>query len=292
VSALTLTETCDPFQLAVTYGTVSNCVAVQLADCMAALSVAGTTATAAGDEACAQVIADGGQTCRQYFVGLAPAACIPPPGPLPVDAGCSAGGQCSTTLCQTPSTSSCGTCQDQPDAGSSCMVLGCGRGLVCDPFNETCIRPAFDAGAPCMNNVECGVGFSCHIVAGNDGGICNPRSLLGAPCNPADGGLTCEAQEDLFCDRKGTFTCTTFTFVDAGQSCGYLDAGLDAVCALAGKCTPPGDGGHSSCVPPAADNSPCDTKLGPNCTPPSRCVLNDAGTTQGICTPLNFTCTP
>jgi hypothetical protein len=276
---------CTQTDIARNYGDTATCQSRQLQSCLNSLTAANTGATPATTEACVRAYPN--YDCESYLLNMPPTPCLPQVGQRDAGATCATSAQCQTTYCGIPTGVECGTCAPEPGVGSSCVGIGCGRGLICAD-DETCASPVFDGGA-CGTANPCADHYACVGSTATSTGICLPEvSMAGSSCDPAnsaDGGPTCDPLDALVCQGpRGSRTCLMETFVGPGEPCGYNpDAGVDDQCSAGAACIA-SDGGRQ-CVPPAPDNAACDTALGPPCTPPARCITGgvDSGTTAGTC---------
>lgn len=269
------------------YGSFETCVARTKANCLLTLTVAGTGRTADQVLACAP--ARSAESCADFLDNNPPAPCRAAAGAFALGAPCGTSSQCQSAFCAIARDAGCGTCAAAPSAGADCTVTAsCPPGQVCanqvDSGVYLCKTPGVLASG-CDKNTPCATGFGC-VSAKVDGGVegvCQPLGeSLGASCDATSRTAPgCDATVGLFCDSVSK-VCEAVTTTSAGGDCGTLDAGTRrVVCGNASVCenTVRGAG---TCVARAADDSACDTELGPSCTPPARCVTA-AGSSAGTC---------
>jgi hypothetical protein len=248
-------ESCDPFYITDTYGTVAACVQRDLLACL-------VTAAAPSDiEACAQ--STPAETCDQLFGNNEPAACNYV-GPMPQGGSCSQNAQCDTRteFCEGDPGQTCGVCSPRVGAMGACSDDSvCQLGLSCAIPNGdtlgTCAVPAA-AGEECDENQPCAGTLVC-----TDNGVCGPALQVGAACASQD----CDESQGVFCNTA-LGVCTQYQAASPGDACG--------VCAASGFCRTDSDLGTGTCLAAAADGAACDTTNGPLCTPPAAC-------TNGLC---------
>jgi hypothetical protein len=273
------------------YGSMNTCVSQLTANCLAALMVPMTTASPSFEQACAAAVT--AQSCSDFRSGLTAPGCVAPMGPLANGMPCVANGQCASTVCLVPRNAQCGVCGAVPAVGADCSVnANCGHTLVCNrnavTLAETCQMPVA-AGGTCDGDHPCAGGLGCvRASATVTSGTCTAfATMVGATCNVTDVGMaTCDAYQGLFCNNMNQ--CAMSTAAMVGQACGPMMMRMsDAVCQGAAYCQPAAmAGGMRTCAAASMDGQPCDTSSGPDCFPPSRCVLGavgaDAGT-SGTC---------
>ena len=248
-------ESCDPFYITETYGTVAACVQRALLACP-------LIAAAPSDiEACAQ--STPAETCDQVFSNNAPAACHYV-GSTPNGGACSQNAQCDTRteFCEGEAGETCGVCSPRVAAMGECSDDSvCQLGLSCAiPSGDTlgtCAVPA-GAGEECDESQPCAGTLVC-----TDNGVCGPALQVGAACASQD----CDESQGVFCDTA-VGVCTQYQAASSGDACG--------VCAASGFCRTDSDLGTGTCLAAAADGAACDATNGPLCTPPSTC-------TNGLC---------
>jgi hypothetical protein len=266
--------TCSVADLDKAYGTVAECLARELLACDDALAVSDTGATPGGQVACGSAIA--AETCAVFLGGTVPAACD---AVGPGTGTCSFAAQCATSFCAIGANALCGLCQAEPVAGASCAANGCGQSLVCNsklvctapaPLNGTC-----NATTPCDGGMACvgtgGTG-SCKALLTTLGASCDSTHKTLPPCN-GDFGLTCS---------EATEKCVAQPIVSAGSACGIV-SNVDTACGSGASCVIPTSQTKGTCVAPAGDGSACDTKAGPNCLFPARCIPTAPPATAGTC---------
>ena len=265
--------TCSPADLSKAYGTMAECLARELLACDDALAAPDTGATPGGQIACGSAIA--AETCAVFLTGAVPTEC----DAAGSDSGtCAFAAQCSTSFCAIGANALCGLCQAEPVAGQSCAASGCGQSLVCNS-KLVCIAPAqlgktCNATTPCDNGMACvgqgGTG-TCKALLTTLGASCDPTHKTAPPCD-GDFGLTCSEANDK---------CVAQPIVAAGSACGIV-SNVDTACGSGAACVIPSGQTKGACVAPAADGSACDTKAGPDCLFPARCIPTGSGT-AGTC---------
>jgi hypothetical protein len=266
--------TCSIADLYKSYGTVAQCEARELLACNDALAAPDTGATPGGQMACGSAIA--AETCAVYLAGTVPAECD---AVGPGTGTCSFSAQCATSFCALGANALCGLCQADPVAGASCAASSCGKTLICNS-KLVCTVPAqqgqtCNATTPCDNGLACvgtgGTG-SCKVLAATLGAGCDPTHKTAPPCN-GDLGLTCS---------EATDKCVAQPIVSAGSACGIV-SNVDTACGSGAACVIPTMQTKGTCVAPAGDGSACDTKAGPNCLFPARCIPTAPPATAGTC---------
>jgi hypothetical protein len=265
--------TCSPADLERAYGTMAECLARELIACDDALSVPDTGATPGGQVACGSALA--AETCAVFLSRTVPTECI---SVGPGTGTCTFAAQCSTSFCAIGADALCGLCQTEPVAGQSCAASGCGLSLICDGTTEKCIAPA-ELGQTCGKNTPCDYGLACVGTGG--AGTCKALlTTLGATCDPnhetasscsSDAGLTCSSNK-----------CVAQPIVAAGSACGDVN-NVETACSAGASCVIPTNQTKGTCVAPAGDGSACDTKSGPDCLQPARCIPNPPTGTAGTC---------
>jgi hypothetical protein len=248
-------ESCDPFYITETYGTVAGCVQRSLLACP-------LIAAAPSDiEACAQ--STPAETCDQLFSNNEPAACNYV-GPMPQGGACSQNAQCDTRteFCEGDPGQTCGVCAPRVGAMGACSDDSvCQLGLSCAiPSGDTlgtCAVPAA-AGEECDDNQPCAGTLVC-----TENGVCGLALEVGAACASQE----CDESQGVFCDTE-LEVCTQYQAASPGDACGF--------CAASGFCRTDSDLGTGTCLAAAADGTACDATNGPLCTPPAAC-------TNGLC---------
>jgi hypothetical protein len=273
-SRCTQLMTCSVADLDKAYGTMAECLARELLACDDALAVPDTGSTPGGQVACGSAIA--AETCAVFLSGTVPAECD---AVGPGTGTCAYAAQCATSFCAIGANALCGLCQAEPVAGASCAANGCGESLVCNS-KLVCIAPAqlgktCNATTPCDNGMACvGTGGTgtCKALIATLGASCDSTHKTLPPCN-GDLGLTCS---------EATEKCVAQPIVPAGSACGIVNS-IDTACGSGAKCNIPASQTKGTCVAPAADGSACDTKNGPDCLFPARCIPTAPPATAGTC---------
>jgi len=272
-------QQCSPQGLLNTYGDLASCTSTQAATCVSNLAALDTGNTPEHTEGCAQ--ATPSQSCDDYLLGILPTACQPPSGTRDAGSVCAVSGQCAVANCLIPKTSVCGTCTPALGAGASCFNASCGPGLVCDKVTLTCATPVSASGA-CDDSSACAPGLTCLGNTASALGACVPLATLGGNCDLTDGGSRCDGRFGLYCNVPAGKICAPVATANASQPCGTIDGGV-IECVASAFCRKPANSKVGTCLPPAADGSPCDTVNGPLCAAPARCVLSVEGGTTGTC---------
>jgi hypothetical protein len=255
------------------YGDEATCVARNQASCVQRLQIPGTAQTPNGIQTCASALSTA--TCEDLY-GDTITACNPPMGMATSGAGCGASAQCASSYCGVPTDQVCGTCQTQPAQGDSCATLACGPGLHCLDTVQTCAPLVVDGGA-CKADGDCQFGLVCLSKSQ----FCAPTVDAGDSCDYTGRvGPGCNNRLGIMCLRQGDGgTCERRGLADAGDPCGnVVDGGVATDCIAFGFCQKAEpDAGTGICLAAAADGTACDTNVGPNCIPPSRCVPSPTG---------------
>lgn len=272
---------CSPADLLHNFGDVSTCETRDALACNAGEAAVDTGATPETALACAGALT--AMTCGDFLASKSPpAACLPPAGPG--NGTCAFAAQCVTSYCGIGAEALCGTCQDQPMVGTSCQNKGCGDALICAQATHLCEIPG-TANSACDRTLPCGNGFSCvgAIAAQNKKGTCQAEvTTAGGTCDSqhkvkpgcsGDDGLTC---------NTATNKCVPKPLVAAGMPCGQIN-NVSTGCAAAASCVIAANQTVGTCVAPAADGAACDTKNGPDCFEPARCIPTAPPGTAGTC---------
>jgi hypothetical protein len=235
-------------------------------------------------------------SCGDFGDSNPPADCTPG-GSRPTGAACAFNGQCASAYCSKNKNAACGTCDVAPAAGDACDSSNCGHDQVCvvdATANTTLCQVRGTLNSACSTDLPCGTGLSCVGSTATATGTCqNALSTAGAACGGTMPG--CDGNAGFRCGGPaGSKTCMVIAIVGDGMPCGSLSDGSFAQCQQGDCYTATGlaSGGQmGTCQTDAADGAPCDTQLGPGCTPPAKCVLSGTTSTSGICTvPLGSTC--
>lgn len=161
--------------------------------------------------------------------------------------------------------------------GQSCLTdLDCDAG-VCAPGTSGCAGSCtapLAAGSPCaVGGVPCAGGLSCL------GGRCAGTPNTGDPCHTL--GSAGECGGALWCNLDAG-VCEVWA--RAGQACEWHGGALAPPCAAPNWCSEWNQVGR--CESPSDAGGPCLTlDDGNDCTPPSTCLLSDAGPGFGMCGP-------
>jgi hypothetical protein len=252
------------------YGSLGACIERQGSACQARATAPFTGSTAATIESCAHATSN--QSCDDFLNLQHPDACTPT-GSLAEDASCWTGDQCRTGYCRLTNGSFCGACAAIPAAGTPCGSLyACAPDQVCSP-GETCADYVPSAGLPCSATSPCGANLTCVFTEGTGTGICEAAgTAVGVACTTRpEAGPGCGA--GLYCNNGG---CV------AGVGCG------GKTCPAATTCLVVEDA--RACVPRAADGEPCNTRSGPFCLVPSRCIGSAVPASGGL--EVTGTCSP
>jgi hypothetical protein len=265
------------FAVTLDYGDLSTCVDRLQLHCQDFIAAPDTTTTLAQVGLCALDLPNA--TCAEFWSD-GTAACQAPNGTAANGSDCAVSGQCQSGFCAIPSGQVCGSCADEPSAGTDCSSVPCSDGTICLSASKTCSLPIQDGG-PCTDQDDCVLGFQCLGVAKNDAGFCAPGAASGTPCDPAklEGPVGCDGREGVYCRgvSDGGGVCTPFAFAGPGQPCGDVPGGVFTECSRAGVCVEPDGGPRPSgaagvCVGVAQDGAACDDATGPACLDPAVCV--------------------
>ncbi|MEO7331433.1 MAG: hypothetical protein ABI193_22850 [Minicystis sp.] len=262
------------------FGNATICAARYKISCVKGLQAGGTGTTVAATNACAGALA--GESCDDFFDGPPAAECAVAMGTRAAGAGCITNAQCASTFCAQPPDVSCGFCAPTPGVGDSCSATGdCGN-LVCGKSSNLCesygtAGVSCDKDHPCHSSFTCvgsggGVKGTCQLSPTHVGDACEDASTLAPDCNH-DLGLRCD---------NVTSHCVVYTYAAAGGSCGKINNGK-TLCTGGAECEIPKGMSAGICSAPAADGAACDTKAGPPCLRPAKCVTGGSGS-AGICT--------
>jgi hypothetical protein len=119
----------------------------------------------------------------------------------------------------------------------------------------TCMEPVAEGAACDGMKRQCPETLVCFNYK------CSPPARQGAACNPnAD---NCERDRGFFCESQKK-VCTPYAMAGVGSAC---NGGI--IC-KAGQCADAP--AMSKCVANANDGAQCDTRKGPGCSAPARCV--------------------
>jgi hypothetical protein len=245
---------CAPVSVQSDYGAVATCIARNKTACVLALQAPGTRADANTIRTCAQ--AYDSASCDDVVVAKPPEQCNVP-GALPAGAACFDNGQCAGqgAYCRRAPDQMCGVCATLGPPGAACdSARDCQYGLVCF---FTCTVPVAKGGACDGMKRQCAETLVCFNY------VCVAPAEAGEPCEPqAD---NCDHDHGVFCDVEQK-RCAGFAVAEPGAICG-----IGTVC-RAGTCMADEATQTSKCVANATDGSRCDSKLGPACTAPARCI--------------------
>ncbi len=268
--------TCSPADLNKQFGTLATCIARQTLGCNGELAAADTGASPSGMIACGAALT--AEACSDFLGRGSPAACV---FAGPNDGTCAFAAQCATSFCSIGADALCGVCQNDPAPGAACTANGCGPNLGCDSNNSLCEALA-ESGAACNPTTPCDHALACVGDTKTTNGTCKPQIVtLGAACDATrKTAATCDADDGLTCSTT-TNKCVAQPLVAAGQPCGAINGG-DTECTAGATCVIPSAATTGTCVAPAADGAACDTKAGPGCFDPARCIPTGTGT-AGTC---------
>jgi hypothetical protein len=277
-----------------TYGGDAECVTRGIIECTDLFHVRDNNLTLADEMACATAITDG-DTCSDFFDGIAPPRCQPPAGPGALGSPCALEQQCQTGFCAIAAGHNCGTCQSLPGSGSVCNVNGQCSGLYCYVLTGSstgrCVPFANDGSACQFGSNECVSGDVC--VGTNttaEAGVCMPAGVANSLCDVTNHTMaTCNQTEGWECiPTPGSNTgsailgmCQPAQLVGPGEQCGYLQGSSQYADCFAGTCA---KGNPDICVGLAGDGEPCALLIdvGPPCLTPAVCVVGPDGMT-GTC---------
>jgi hypothetical protein len=263
----------------VRFGNMATCTERYKISCIKGLEADGTGATVEQTNACAAALA--GETCDQFFDGPPVAACAVPAGSRPAGAACITGSQCQSAYCAQPADLLCGVCAPAPQVGDDCSATGdCGY-LACGKTSAQCVAYG-TAGVACDKDHPCHSSFSCVGSGGGQMGTCKlAKTQVGDACEDAATLVPdCNHDLGLRCDDT-TFKCVNYAYAAAPASCGKLNGGK-TLCTGGAECEIPKGQSAGQCAAPAADGAACDTKSGPPCLRPAKCVTGGVGS-AGIC---------
>lgn len=261
------------------FGSAPVCVARYKITCIKGLQADGTGNTIAKTDACAAALP--GASCDAFFDGPPVAECAVPMGTRPTGAGCITSAQCATAYCAQPSDLLCGACAPAPQAGDSCAATGdCGN-LACAKNAEICVSYG-TAGVSCDKDHPCHASFTCVGSGGGVMGKCQvSKTQVGDACEDAATLATdCNHDLGLRCD-DATSKCVVYQYAAPGGFCGKINNGK-TLCTGGSECVIPNGMVAGTCVPAAADGAACNTKSGPPCLRPAKCVTGGSGS-AGVC---------
>ncbi len=256
-------QTCASFLVQTAFGDAATCITREKATCHSQINAAGTGATSAKLEACAQALA--AESCDDLLTNNLPVACQIA-GTLAAGSACGDDAQCATAHCKKTS-GTCGVCSAFAKAGEPCPAAAtsdCAPGLVCQNTGtgqDTCVPPGA-AGAPCSSTQVCESSLACLMNGAT--GTCAAPLGAGAACDPQS--QNCDFRQGLFC--SATSVCAQIQVAASGGACGVSGASF-AICGSNGKCSNATGG---TCQAAAADGAACDAANGPNCLSPAVCV--------------------
>ncbi len=255
-------DACYPLVIRVSYKDRAQCEERQTASCLKTFSAPGSSITTAQADACTNAYE--ALSCDALLAGAAPESCRVA-GTLADGTPCGDNAQCSGRNCRKTGDNACGACSTRGAAGASCQGSSdCLEELAC--AGGKCVAPA-KAGAACSTSQPCEANLRCA------NGVCAQPLAAGATCE-AGANDACDRLKGLFCDGVSK-VCKEVKLANAGETCGLVD-GTFVACGAAGNCKV-GPTGQGTCVAAAADGQPCNTKDGPKCIEPAKCV-------NGVCT--------
>ena len=241
-------------------------------------------------DACATIGLDEPSPCDALLVGtLAPGS------------DCDASIQCAGGYCDTSGPGTCGTCVARKAADATCVAsdecqsrrcstdrrctnLGaatapcqtredCLGNLYCDTALTCQPQPAWGAGTPCGDALDCGAIGGNFYCNGADG-TCTGYAQIGELCGPSAGGQRCRIYEHQACvNDGGTSRCVMATLGAVGAPCEAYSANQ---CADGLRCANhDGDTGTPrQCLAPLTVGMACDP-LDSYCDQLLDCVDNE-----------------
>jgi hypothetical protein len=268
---------CSPADLSRRFGDVATCEAREALACSNGVAAPDTGTTPGTALACGEALT--ALTCADFLGKDPPAACFPPG---PNSGTCAFAAQCSTSFCSVGANALCGVCQAQPAVGASCAASGCGQTLVCDGNDHLCAMPVAANGA-CNPTLPCDHGLACVGDTKTTNGTCKPvLTTVGAACDQTrKTRANCSGDDGLTCNTN-TNKCVAQPLVAAGAPCGPI-SGVQTDCSAGASCVIPSNKTIGTCVAPAIDGAACDTKAGPDCLTPARCIPAAPPGTAGTC---------
>ncbi len=233
-------EECLPGDLALTLGTLENCVAAAERKYIWEAAMPGTGWTIEQFAACME--ATESLSCAERNSRATAVPACTPKGTKPAGDPCLADSQCDTGFCDSANLD-CGTCAAMPKEGEECLSHGqCAPGQRC--VNSKCTVPQGSL-ASCTTWDECDYGFSCVD------GICRSEiDNMEEPCGLPIGNPNC-TEEGLVCTAS-SYTCIQMEIALQGEQCGHLETGVWTAChnytaCTEGKCGPKLEEGEECC---------------------------------------------
>ena len=255
---------CDASWFAGAYQVDEICRARHEEACRTDFLVAGRKELARDRAACTRAIM--GQSCRDFWLGRALAACEFPPGALTAGATCFRTSQCGPGLRCKLEAGGCGTCAPAIPVGGDCgwWAEGCAAGTAC--YDDRCLAPR-KRGEPCkMTSAPCEIGAACAAA-----GCVEQTGSAGTACAAAD---VCDPSAGVYCNITTGLCEPLPAAAAAGQPCAtYNGQGAPLSCGWDGTCF--GTGGVTaarSCVAKADLGQACDPSKGQYCKAPGSCA--------------------
>jgi hypothetical protein len=245
---------CAPISVQIGYGDVARCIVRNGPLCSSALLAHGSGATPSSVATCAR--AYDSASCDDVVVARPAQACNVQ-GSLPIGAVCGDNAQCAgpNGYCRIDADQTCGTCATLGAIGADCdSARDCEYGLVCF---FSCIPPVAQGAACDGMTRQCPETLVCFNYT------CSPPAQLGGKCDHhAD---NCDHDHGLLCDAH-EHVCSLYAVAEVGAPC---DA---ATTCKGGRCVTNSATQTSICMANAVDGASCDSKEGPGCSAPARCV--------------------
>jgi len=272
-----LLQMCSMSDLVRRFGDLGTCVTREAMACQAVQDAPDGGETPQDALACATAIV--ASTCDDFLNKPTPAACDPAAGNGA--GGCAFSAQCQTTFCAIGAFALCGQCRNVPVVGTGCGASGCGPDLLCSIAN-TCQIPG-TLNSQCGRTLPCSNGLSCVGATATTNGRCQTEiTTLGGQCDfTKKNRAACNADLGLTCSLA-TNQCVNLPHVAVGANCGIVN-NVDTACTAGATCQIPTGQQTGKCVAPAADGAACDTKNGPDCLFPARCIPSSPTVTAGTC---------
>lgn len=260
---------CYPSALALSFPSMTSCLARYKQQCLLYASLSGSKRTTTDIQRCASLMTT--LTCIQYadqasYIGTACSVT----GTLANGTACGASDQCTSGYCNLNYTTGCGVCASYVKVGAVCdFTTGSptcepGAGCVGPAGSRTCQKLAA-LGAAC-NAVS---GPSCLPMLACRGGVCAASRAAGDTCDPTIA-YDCDYTKDLNCNGTTKKCEKIYSYLAAGASCGSATSAPYPVCAAGSRCS--STTGTGTCVAPAADGAACvDSPGTPGCLWPAQC---------------------
>ena len=250
-------QKCRPFDLEMSYESYYVCEKLYRRDCLRAITLPGTSATALQWRTCAE---DSMQCSKPPS-----SACTAKPGQRALGDACANNAQCTSAYCRRDRGEVCGTCADPAPVGAACE-----RWTDC--ASQLCVEKTCRASA--KQGEACGT-LPCegHLVC--DGQTCRAPTIVGEGDACDEAHLCGSDNASLSCGT--TSTCQKTRLAGLGEACGSTASG-EIRCRAGNLCV------HSSpatgvCTAPVAPGGACNAQLscqsGSDCLG-GRCVVNGA----------------